>query len=68
MQQRPPWLELDRVCVCLCVDAREQGKCILAMGTTADLGPPEVEFNFPLVLYRIVCVLYIWVPAPSAEC
>lgn len=32
-------------------------KCILAMGTTADLGPPEVEFNFPLVLYRLVCIV-----------
>ena len=30
-------------------------KCILATGTTADLGPSEIEFNFPLILYRCVC-------------
>lgn len=32
-------------------------KCILATGTTADLGPPEVEFNFLLVLYRGMCIV-----------
>lgn len=25
--------------------------------TIADLGPPEVEFNFPLVLYGGVCIV-----------
>lgn len=30
-------------------------KCILATGTTADLRPPKVEFNFPHVLYHVVC-------------
>lgn len=34
-------------------------KCILTTGTTADLGPPEVEFNFPLVLYRVVCIVHL---------
>lgn len=31
-------------------------ECILAASATADRGPPEVEFNFPLVLYCVVCI------------
>lgn len=31
--------------------------CILAAGAIADLGPPEVEFNFSLVFYSRVCIV-----------
>ncbi len=29
----------------------------MATGTTGDLGSPEVEFNFPLVLYQVMCIV-----------
>lgn len=31
------------------------GRCILATGTASDPPPPEVQFNFSLVLYGMLC-------------
>lgn len=42
----------DYVCKC-------SHECILATSTTADLGPPKVEFNFSLVLPRQECIVHL---------